>query len=290
MLEKTYIIEKGPPPPSAENYRDEIQREWQDLLDTADEEAPIQAFLERNPMFLPGAWTPGTKSGHYPLHCAAISQPVLPGLKSKKPDFMWISKHSQAWYPTLIEIEKPSKNLFGANGKPTSEFYQARNQLAEWRTWFSKPENVNLFNSEYGISSNFRIGRQMYLHMILIYGRRAEFENDPRLAEQRASLLPGNDEELMSFDRLRPDAELEEAITVKATGSGTYEALHVPPVFFLRPALATRLRRIQGIAEAVRNTPLISEARRAFLISRIPYWQDWATNRKAGVYDTGDRE
>ena len=38
--------------------------------------------------------------------------------------------------------------------------------------------------------------------MILIYGRRSEFEGKPKLELQRGSLLPGQDEELMSFDRL----------------------------------------------------------------------------------------
>ncbi len=268
-----------------------MAKEWGDLLNSDPAEAEVQSFLERNPMFLPGAWTPATKSGHYPLHCAAISQPLLPGLASKRPDFMWISTHSLTWYPTLIEIERPSKKLFLQSGKPTSDFYQARNQLAEWRTWFSKPENFGKFVSEYGIPSDFTLGRQWNLHMILVYGRRSEFEHSPKLSEQRHSLMSGEDEELMSFDRLHPDSELDEAITIRAKGSGAYEALHVPPTFFLRPALADRLLRVNGISDALNKTPLITEDRRKFLISRILYWQEWAMERKGGgMINSGDIE
>lgn len=240
-------------------------------------------------MLLPGAWTPGTKSGHYPLHCAAVAQPKLPGLKSKISDFMWISSHSLTWYPTLIEIEKPSKRIFTASGVPSAEFTQARNQLAEWRTWFSKPENVQQFISSYGIPDNLRSGRQMQLHMILIYGRREEFQNSPMRSEHRGSLLNGDDEELMSFDRLAPDRDLNEAITIRAIGSGQFEAVYIPQSFRLGPRLADRLNAITNWEDAFKQTPLISEDRRKFLISRIPYWQAWASNGK-GVWNSGDVE
>jgi hypothetical protein len=251
----------------------------------------IQAFLERNPMFLPGAWTPATKSGYYPLHCAVITQPLLPGLKSKRPDFMWISKHSLNWYPTLIEIETPSKRIFTSKGVPCGEFTQARNQLAEWRTWFSKPENVQQFIVSYGVPDYFTSCQQMQLHMILIYGRLAEYEHSPKLSAQRASLLTGCDEELMSFDRLSPDTELEESITIRASGDGKYEAVCVPPLFHIRPTLADRLVSIARVDQALLTTPLISKARRDFLISRISYWQNWTMNGEGGtIVHNGDRE
>ena len=162
------------------------------------------------------------------------------------------------WYPTLIEIEKPTKRIFTSKAVPTSEFTQARNQLAEWRTWFSRPENVQVFIASYGINERFRLGRQMELHMVLIYGRREEFENSARLSEQRGSLLTGTDEELMSFDRLRCDPGLDEAITVRVKEPGRYEALSVSPLLRLQPGMADRLLVIDGIDEALENTPLLS--------------------------------
>ena len=203
---------------------------------------------------------------------------------------MWLSKHSLMWYPILIEIERPSKQIFTSKGIPSAAFTQARDQLAQWRTWFSKPENVQKFIADYGIPDNFTSGRQMKLHMILVYGRRSEFQDSLQLSEQRGSLLVGDDEELMSFDRLSPDAGLDEAMTIRATGSGKYDAIYVPPSFQLGPRLADRLLAINGVDRALRKTPLISGKRRKFLTSRIPYWQDWASNGKLGIVHLADQE
>ncbi|MBT3191179.1 MAG: DUF4263 domain-containing protein [Verrucomicrobia bacterium] len=289
-LERTYVISRGPAPPSANDYSDYANSQWQSLLNKSPAESEVQAFLEHNPAYLPGAWTPGTKSGHYPLHCAVIAQPLLPGLRSKRPDFMWIAMHSLEWYPTLIEIEAPSKRLFTRSGTPRADFTQARNQLAEWRTWFADPSNVQVFTESYGIPYAIRSARQMRLHMVLVYGRRDEFDNDPRLAKQRASLMTGADEELMSYDRLAVDRELGNAITVRADGNGRYKTVAVPPLFHLGPNLAERLLSIDDLDAALRETPLMSEERRAFLLSRLPYWRSWAQGGARGIVNTGDWE
>ena len=62
----------------------------------------------------------------------------------------------------------------------------------------------------------------MHLRMILVYGRRTEFEDRYDLSRQMASLLPGHDEELMSFDRLKADASIRDAITVRATAPADF--------------------------------------------------------------------
>lgn len=281
ILDKKYEIKAGPPLPNVDEYIADCRKRWLKLLSSSPDEKKVQLFLEQHPMFLPGAWTPGSKSGHYPLHCAVVSQPKLPGLKSKIPDFMWIASHSLMWYPTLIEIERPSKQIFTLRGTPSAAFTQARNQLAEWRTWFSKPENVQTFIASYGIPDNLIRGRQMQLHMILIYGRRDECSKSLELAEKRGSLLTGADEELMSFDRLSPDRDLDQAITIRATGSGQYEAVHIPPTFSLGPKLADRLYLVNGIEDALKKSTLIGAKRQSFLISRIPYWQSWAKDGKS---------
>jgi antiviral defense system Shedu protein SduA len=290
MFQKTYEIKPAPPKPDVQTYIETSRAEWAKILAHSPDERTIQEFLERNPMFLPGARTPSVKSGHYPLHCAAISQPRLPGLRTKVPDFMWISKHSLVWYPTLVEIEKPSKKLFTKRGLPRADFTQARNQLAEWRVWFAKPENIQKFIVSYGIDDHFRLGRRMQLHMVLVYGRRKEFEESRALAHLRSSQMVGPDEELISFDRLAPDPELPDAITVRATNDGEFEAVAIPPLFEHTPGLSDRLISINGVEVALKKTPLISEERRNFLISRVPYWKNWAKNGPRGVINSADRE
>ena len=106
--------------------------EYRALLSSGPDERQVQAFFERYPALVPGGLTPGGSTGHYPLHCALITQPVLPGFHSRLPDLMWIATDSGTWYPTLIEIESPGKRLFTKRGVPTAAFTQARTQLAQW--------------------------------------------------------------------------------------------------------------------------------------------------------------
>ncbi len=281
----TYEQEKGPPGLSFEDYAVRLEHDYRELIAADPSESDVQNFLEKNPSLVPGAWTPGTNSGHYPFHCALITQPVLPGLRSRRPDFMWIATHSQSWFPTLIEIESPKKRMFRKSGLLTSAFTEARNQLAQWRTWFNDPANVQQFINSYGIPDEYQRFRTMRLHMILIYGTRTEFESNPALSKHRASLLPGHDEELMSFDRLSIDQSLADAITIRAVGHGRFRVVGLPPIFSTDPILAGRLLHIHGFSDAIDASQHISKERGEFLKKRVAYWRAWASS--AGSRSTG---
>ena len=262
--------------PAFKPYAARVMGEYKVLLSSGPEERQVQDFFERHPALVPGALTPGGSTGHYPHHCALITQPVLPGFHSRLPDLMWIATHSGTWYPTLIEIESPGKRLFTKRGVPTAAFTQARTQLAQWRSWFQNPINVQQFVELYGVPAEWRRGRGWQLHMILIYGQRSEFEASPKLSSLRGSLMSSHDEELMSFDRLRMDPSLETVITLRALGDGRFEAVWVPETFGTSAAIAKSLRNIEGLAKALDQNGQISDARRVFLKGRMEYWREWA--------------
>lgn len=286
-LAKTYSLQDGPKGFHVDGYVEDRNRKYRSLLETIESEEDLIRFLENNPSFVPGAWTPGTKSGHYPLHCALITRPELKGLTTKIPDFMWVSTHSSGWYPTLIEIENPTKKIFMKKGVPTSDFTQARNQLEQWRTWFNNPSNIHQFMEQYRIPDYMRNERQMKLHMILVYGRRKEFESDANRSKDRMSLMPYPDAELMSCDRLACDRELYNAITIRFNANSRYEAVSVPPTFKLGPNLADRLLHIDGIDEALDKTVDLTPDRRSFLKRRLSYWKDWARMGEKGIIHSG---
>jgi len=290
VFQTTYELEAGPSAPSFDAYASAATAEYEAVIHDAESEATLQHFLERNPCFLPGTWSPGKPSGNAPLHIAAISQPELPGLRSRKPDFMWIASDSARWYPMLIEIERPNKKLFRKDGVPTSEFTQARNQLAQWRSWLSEPSNVQKFIVDYGIPSDFVRLRVMQPHFILVYGRRAEFEGNAELSKHRAALMPASDEDLVSLDRLRADSNCWNAMTVRACGHGRFKAMSVTPTFALGPVDAHRLSCIDGLDEVITADERISGDRRAFLTRRLEYWRAWGARADPGVVNSWDRE
>jgi len=286
----TYQQERGPEALPFDQYAARLRDEFMPLLSRDPSESEVQEFLEHHPCLIPGAWTPGIKSGHYPLYRAVVSQPRLPSLKSRQPDFMWIAMHSGSWYPTLIEIERPSKQIFTKSGVPCAEFTEARNQLAQWRTWFNNPSNAQIFIEEYGVPQSIRQSRTMQLHTILVYGRREEFENNPELSKQRSSLLSTPDEELVSYDRLVVDHDLKDAITVRAEGSGQYRVVALPPVFCTSPQLADRLLHVRGFSAAIDANLEITKARAEFLKRRISYWREWAASPSSKILSHGYRE
>jgi hypothetical protein len=281
-FDRTYEQVRGPKPPEFAAYAERMKREFKELLATDPDEKSVQQFLERNPAMVPGSRTPGGTSGHWPLHLALIARPKLHGFNGYEPDFMWLSKHSGNWYPAMIEIERPGKRIFTANGIPGAEFNQARNQLKQWQVWLNEPTNQLNFMQHYGIDAWFNQCCQMRRHFILIYGRRSEFENHPQLSKARGNLLSG-DEELMSFDRLAPEPHVQEAVTVQAIGNGKFKVLWVPEVFGLDPHVANFLPCYVGLEEAIEQNPNISPERCAFLKERIGYWLDWVKSKKGGV-------
>ena len=289
-LSKSYTLAKGPPHIPIDEYADNCNRQYSELLSKNPPEKDMQSFLEKHPVLVPGH-TPPWGGNHSSLHCALITQPELRGIQSFVPDFMWITSHSGAWFPTLIEIEKPDRKIFTKKGDPYASFTHARQQLADWRSWFNNPTNVLQFLEIYGIPDLIR-RRTMYLRMILIYGRRAEFEEDPKLTGKISSLLPCSDEGLMSFDRLCADRSrpMKDAITVKSTGSGKYQAVWVPPVFETGPVWAERFIHIEGIPEAIDQNGEIDKDRREFLKERITYWKKWASSPGVKLHGAADRE
>ena len=136
--------------------------------------------------------------------------------------------------------------------------------------------NLQKFVVDYGIQDIYTRYKTLQPHFVLICGRRREVEDRPDLSKQ----LSGPDEELVSYDQLLPDVELSQAITVKATAPGRYEALHVLPTLTLSPLLADRLLSVTAMEDAIADCWQMPPERREFLVSRLEYWREWA--RKEG--------
>lgn len=288
---KTYEIITSPDPISWDDYTNKLMNEWELLLNNEEKqksEKAYQRFLEDNFCLLPGAFGLIGRSGHYPYPGAVVAQPQLNGLFKRIPDFMWIANDSGTLYPVFIEIEAPYKQWFLDNGKQTDEFTQAHNQLAEWKQWFAKPTHVSLFLEYFQIPSDFLWGKSIRPLFLLIYGRRSEFDRKPFLSEKRR-YMAREDEFLMTYDSLSPDYGVRNLMCVRIKDN-SYKAISVSPTYTLGPSLAGWHALISGRKEAIEHNLYISKERKDFLISRIPYWENWAKKGEKGVINTGDKE
>lgn len=216
--------------------------------------------------------------GHHGLlNPGVVSQPELSGFRRKKPDFLMLAYDSEAVTAILVEIEAPAKRWANKKGGPTAELSAAFDQLDDWKSWFKDPDNQNLFMNAYGIESHWQKTRVFEQRYILIYGRREEATRSEAFAKKR-KLLAKEHVATMTWDRLKP-ARHEDRPSIRMDRSkpdATWKTLHFPPTLKLGPAIAARMAELSYREEAIRRNRLMSKERKAFLIGRLAYWDEWA--------------
>jgi hypothetical protein len=280
LLQRTYEVVANPPPPMPwREYCQIATDELKAALDRNATEADIQALLERHPCLVPGADGLARPVGHSPWPASVITQPRLPSYGGKVADFMWLSTDSLSLYPVLIEIESPGKPWFTKGGQPTSLLTQARDQLAEWRAWFSRPHNICAFLDFYRVPDILR-AREFTPMYVLIYGRRKESSRTETLLRKRG-FMQRHDEFIIHFDRLTPNAKVHEDLCVRVDSSG-YTAVSVPPTMTLGPLYADRRVIVAAKEAAVRHNQYLTTDRKDFLCARLPYWDTWACQGHTG--------
>jgi hypothetical protein len=267
-----------------------IQTGWHAVLNKPNvEESEIQDYLERNLCLLPFTEMPLNHGDGRALSNAVVTQPVLPGLKAKKPDFLYFTGSSGDIKAVFIEIESPEKRWFTASGQPTAELTQAASQISSWKTWFTDPLNVLAFERDYLVRDYPPLNDRVFLQeYILVIGRRSEFK-DPSLKRNRNSLQRDN-ETWMTYDRLAYTPHFREAVTVRIDCSGNspvFRVVHVPPTIKLGPHHYPDYHHLVGLEDAIQANTDISSERKSFLMSRLPYWRTWHTTLSGAVIIDG---
>lgn len=273
-----------PPALTWEEYESYLAGAWSNLLnsDQQNKEAVFQTFLERHPCLLPETYACFQRGAHTPIFSAVFSQPELPGFRAKRPDFMWLARDSGAIFVVLIEIEAPSKKWSNQQGRPSGALVQAIDQLNSWRAWFKNHSNVAVFRELYEIHPDM-LPQQFEQRYILIYGRRQELESNRVFAEKRVG-LQRHDEVFMTYDRLRPSAELRHYGTIRYDRSAVnteIQLIQVPPTFRLGMPLARDFFRFTGREQAIRACREMPKNRQDYLISRIQYWDTFVKEEAA---------
>jgi hypothetical protein len=217
---KTFEMHPNPPAPMAWSaYEARVRQEWGTLLNSPAgcDERRIHIFLTNHPSLVPGALSMTGPSGHAPFANALITEAPLAGIGKRVPDFIWLANDSANFTPVFIEIESPYKRWFTEAGVPDHRLTQAMNQLAEWRSWLNRPENVSIFYENFKIPNDLRRFRSFKPEFVLIYGRRAEFEEKPNLRSLRHQFERAG-QVVMTFDRLAPEQKCSDFICATKTG------------------------------------------------------------------------
>lgn len=210
------------------------------------------------------------RTGWIPWPAAVFTQPILPGLSERQPDFMWIATDSAYLMPICVEIERPDKKWFNANGNVQhSDLTTARSQVAAWRGWFADPHNAASFTRIYQVPRDMA-ERVLRPYFIIIHGRRSEFDGNPRTQRLRATLTaPLSDEILMTFDALKPDVNALPFGTVGLTRDGAIHAISAPATFSFPSGYSNYVMGVQGWEKAISESLDLSESAKRELIDSL---------------------
>lgn len=281
----------GPSAWTWDQYEEFLSSEWALCLTNALDEKTVQQFLEKHPCLVPGGQGgQESNAGHHgAFYEALITQPRLDGEFNRQPDFMWLTRHSGAVIPVIIEIENPNKPWYTRAGQETAPLTQARTQLTEWQTWLDTPGNEIVFRSRYELEGKYSESRAFEPLFWLIYGRSAETHSKP-LANRGRSRSDRNGTESMTFDRLAPNHGSRNSVTIRHSSDRKSTVLHIPPTFQLGPSFAHHLDVCSGWDQAIERNEQLSPERKQFLIERIPYWIDWHNSPTTSAYSSSDVE
>lgn len=289
----TFVPDRDPvrPEPMAwEPYSAAVFNEWQELLASDPEESGVHAFLELHPAMIPGGSGDIGPGGHHGSDFSAVfTKPRLKGQgRDFEPDFMWVTRSTGLITPVLIEIEEPSKRWFRKDGRPTSEFTEAHDQLNDWRSWFKMDANKALFRSTFLIEGELFLDRPIEPQFVLIYGRQSEFElggghEDPAGLRRKRDGQRARDESFMTFDSLRPRYDHRNSVTVRMTATGP-EAVAFSPVYGTSPKAGHLARNVRRLPDALVASVMMTEERRKYLARRFEYWhqRDESARRNDG--------
>lgn len=270
-----------------EQYSDRALSDWYSLLSQEPEEDEVQRFLELHPSMIPGGSGDIGPGGHHGSELSAVFRRpnLIGGGRVFQPDFMWVTRSTSLVTPILVEIEKPSKRWFRRDGRPTSEFTEAHDQLNDWRSWFARDGNKALFREKFLILGEKYEDRPLEPQYVLVYGRESEFgieggHANPNGLRYKRDQQRRTDESFMTFDALRPRFDHSNSMTLTMTAHG-------PEIHAFSPVYGTGTHSGEGALllgdphDALDRSVMISDERRAYLAKRWSYWQQHERQKNA---------
>jgi hypothetical protein len=179
---------------------EEVRRradELKDLINTAQDERPVQAYLEQNLGLLIQLVSCGPRA--YVLPQPRLGSEYIP-------DFAVGCLSSGGIYWTLIELENPNFEVLTRQGQPTAKLTHAIQQINDWRIWLRD-------NSQYAQNELGYRDLNAEFNATIVIGRRKE---QTRRGQQRyRELSQGRRLEIMSYDRLLEQVTKSSALFVR---------------------------------------------------------------------------
>lgn len=181
LLDAFKLVLDSPPPPGRQK------------------EQVVQDFLEKHTELIP---TPNRLNHHLHFESVVSKFPLGTELTT---DYLYITKSSDTWRITLVELESPDKSIFtGDTRKPTTsaEFNAALNQVRSWKHFLDENRAEVLRRLEPLLQPVNMRRNPVEFHYQLIIGRSGDKNLTPERKRHIRGLIDETGIDIMTFDQL----------------------------------------------------------------------------------------
>jgi hypothetical protein len=239
------------------------------------DEKKVQDFFEKYPTALLPALD--DVEANYSIYGGlVISQPRFKSLhKDRQPDFLIVTSNSLNLYFNFIELEDPSKKIFNStNQKPSTNFFQAYNQLHQWDSYGNNEvQNYcqHLLDTLFKDNYDSRTHKKHHYNYILIYGFSAEvIGNGAAHNHVLQNYFKEKNLHHCTYSRIMNNVTYKrKLISVKKDTTEKYRAIALTPFVGYKNDEWSDYHNVVGKEEAIKASIFLTDSEKEDLINKI---------------------
>lgn len=162
-------------------------------------EQVVQDYLENHTELIP---TPNRLNHHLHFESVVSKFPLGTELTT---DYLYITKSSDTWRITLVELESPNKSIFTADTRratTSAKFNSALNQVRSWKHFLAENKDEVLRRLEPLLQPASMRRNPIEFHYQLIIGRSVDKNLTPERKKHIRGMIDETGIEIMTFDQL----------------------------------------------------------------------------------------
>lgn len=193
-------------------------------------EQVVQDYLEQHTELVP---TPNRLNHHLHFQSVVSKFPLGTELTT---DYLYITKSSDTWRITLVELESPDKSIFTADTRKTTtsaEFNAALNQVRSWKHFLADNKDEVLRRLEPLLRPVNMRCNPVEFHYQLIIGRSVDKNLTPERKKHIRGLIDETKIQIMTFDQIidwyTNDQKYKKLIIKLAANQFAFKYMHFLP-------------------------------------------------------------
>lgn len=197
-------------------------------------EQVVQDFLEKHTELIP---TPNRLNHHLHFQSVVSKFPLGTELTT---DYVYITKSSDVWRVTLVELESPDKRIFTSDVKKTNtsaEFNAALNQVRSWKHYLDENKAEVIRRLDPLLQPINMTRNPIEFHFQLIIGRSEDKNLSAERKKHFRGLIDETGIELLTFDQLidwyRNDQRYKKLVLRLTGAQYAFKHMHFEPTQIL---------------------------------------------------------